>query len=122
MNQIPTSLTTKLLKLSLIINELDLKDYVVFDICLARGLDYYTGLLFEAVLLNKELIGTTIASGGRYNKVIEKFSSKKGINAIGVSFGLERIIHIKKAMDAKISLPVINIYVASVGKGMLVNR
>lgn len=117
-----SDLTTNLIKLSLIIKELGLKDYIEYDICLARGLDYYTGLLFEVVLDDKTLIKTTIASGGRYDKVIEKFSSKKNIPAIGVSFGLERIIYIKKNLKEKVNLPKITVYVASVGKGLFVFR
>lgn len=112
----------KLIRLSSIIKDFELEDVVIFDACLARGLDYYTGLLYEAVIENKTLLKTTIASGGRYDRVIEKFSNKGQTNAIGVSFGLERIIYIKKLLKNIVPLPVSNVYVASVGNGMFMER
>lgn len=63
---------------------------LVFDATLARGLDYYTGIIYEVVLYNKI---KTIVAGGRYNKLLYKRTKngKKYIPAIGVSFGVSRI-------------------------------
>jgi len=68
------------------------KDFV-FSPTLARGLDYYTGIIFEV-----EIEGYTAGSvcgGGRYDKLIGMFS-KQDIPAVGFSFGFDRLI---EAMD-----------------------
>jgi histidyl-tRNA synthetase len=62
------------------------------DLSLARGLDYYTGPIFE--VFAEEGIGS-IAGGGRYDKMIGLFSGKD-ISATGISFGIERIIEVMK--------------------------
>ena len=64
---------------------------VVFDTTLARGLDYYTGLIYEVVCSDTE-IGSVVA-GGRYDKLISKTVKKNKvyIPAIGVSFGVSRL-------------------------------
>ncbi|MEM5811619.1 MAG: histidine--tRNA ligase [Candidatus Aenigmatarchaeota archaeon] len=65
-------------------------DKVKFDISLARGLDYYTGPIFE--ILAEKKIGS-IAGGGRYDKLIGLFTGKD-IPATGISLGLERILEL----------------------------
>lgn len=67
-------------------------DKIVFDFSLARGLDYYTGLIYEAVLTDTDKVGS-IAGGGRYDGLVGMFSSKN-IPAVGVSIGIERIFSI----------------------------
>jgi histidyl-tRNA synthetase len=64
---------------------------VQFDTTLARGLDYYTGLIYEVVFPDTS-IGSVIA-GGRYDKLIFKTKKKSRmyIPAIGVSFGISRL-------------------------------
>lgn len=59
-----------------------------FDITLARGLDYYTGAIFE-VKANDVAMGS-IGGGGRYDNLTEVFGVKN-IPGIGISFGLDRI-------------------------------
>lgn len=59
-----------------------------FDITLARGLDYYTGAIFE-VKANNVAMGS-IGGGGRYDNLTEVFGVKN-IPGIGISFGLDRI-------------------------------
>lgn len=51
-------------------------DKVSFDLSLARGLDYYTGVIYEAVLTDTDRVGS-IAAGGRYDNLVGMFSSKK---------------------------------------------
>jgi histidyl-tRNA synthetase len=67
-------------------------DNILFDFSLARGLDYYTGLIYEAVLTDTDRVGS-IAGGGRYDKLVGMFSGKD-IPAIGVSIGIERVFSI----------------------------
>lgn len=76
---------------------LDCNNNIKFDATLARGLDYYTGLIYEVVLKDNKItddvkIGTIIA-GGRYDKMIYKMkkNSRVYIPAIGVSFGVNRL-------------------------------
>ncbi|SDE29263.1 histidine--tRNA ligase [Riemerella columbipharyngis] len=69
---------------SLGISETDL----VFDITLARGLDYYTGAIFEVKAKDVQI--GSIGGGGRYDNLTEVFGVKN-IPGIGISFGLDRI-------------------------------
>jgi len=62
---------------------------VVFDFTLARGLDYYTGPIFEVVFPNRPEVGS-VAGGGRYDDLVGLFM-RESIPAVGTSFGLERI-------------------------------
>lgn len=62
------------------------------DFSLARGLDYYTGPIFE--VFAEEGIGS-VAGGGRYDKMIGLFSGKD-MPATGISLGIERIIEVMK--------------------------
>ncbi|KDP45604.1 hypothetical protein JCGZ_17211 [Jatropha curcas] len=67
-------------------------DKVVFDLSLARGLDYYTGVIFEAVFKGTTQVGS-IAAGGRYDNLIGMFGTKQ-VPAVGVSLGIERVFTI----------------------------
>ncbi|MFW6238606.1 MAG: ATP phosphoribosyltransferase regulatory subunit [Halanaerobiales bacterium] len=64
-----------------------LADYINFDLGLIRGLNYYTGLVFEGFT---DKLGYTICGGGRYDNLIEKYGGEK-IPAVGFAVGLERI-------------------------------
>ena len=71
---------------------LDVEKYCTFDLSLARGLDYYTGLIYETVLTETDEVGS-ISGGGRFDNLIGMFSGKQ-IPAVGVSIGIERIFNI----------------------------
>jgi histidyl-tRNA synthetase len=64
---------------------------VVLDLAMVRGLDYYTGPIFEV----EEGDYGSIAGGGRYDKIIGKLSGKEA-PAVGISLGIERIIEVLK--------------------------
>ncbi|MCA9859955.1 MAG: histidine--tRNA ligase [Thermomicrobiales bacterium] len=66
-------------------------DKAVLDLTLARGLDYYTGPVFEAKVTEPKV--GSVAGGGRYEGLIGSFGSRS-ISATGVSLGLERIIEV----------------------------
>ena len=68
--------------------KLGIEDELVFNITLARGLDYYTGAIFEVKAQGVEM--GSIGGGGRYNNLTEVFGVKN-IPGIGISFGLDRI-------------------------------
>ncbi len=63
-------------------------EYLLVDPTLARGLDYYTGPVFETV--TPVAVGS-ISGGGRYDGLVGMFSGRQ-VPAVGVSLGLERII------------------------------
>jgi len=73
------------------LKKMDVKNFKI-DLSLARGLDYYTGPIFE--VFAEEGIGS-IAAGGRYDKLISIFSGKE-IPATGISLGVERLIEVMK--------------------------
>lgn len=75
---------------------------ISFDPTLVRGMGYYTGPIFEVSINGYNF---SIAGGGRYDKMIGKFSGQD-VHATGFSIGFERIITIlkdKMSDDAKIS-------------------
>lgn len=67
---------------------------------LARGLDYYTGVIYEAVLTAGQNIGGegpvgSVAGGGRYDGLVGMFDpKKKTVPCVGLSFGIERLFTI----------------------------
>lgn len=68
------------------------KNEVVLDLKVIRGLDYYTGTIFEANLLGlSEPI--SVSAGGRYDNLAENYSNKK-LAGVGVSIGLSRLFDI----------------------------
>ncbi len=73
------------------VHALGIQDRVVMDMSLARGLDYYTGLIFEANYLgpNEEL--GSVSAGGRYDRLIGELSGGHEVPAVGGSIGIERI-------------------------------
>ena len=68
----------------------DSKDFV-FDKTLARGLDYYTGLIFE--LVDNRLKSLSVGGGGRYDNLIGIFAGRD-IPAVGFSFGIDRLVEL----------------------------
>jgi histidyl-tRNA synthetase len=69
---------------------------VKFDITLARGLNYYTGCIFE-VAANDVKIGS-IGGGGRYDDLTGVFGLK-GVSGVGVSFGADRIYDVMEELN-----------------------
>ncbi len=63
---------------------------VVLDASIARGLDYYTGMIYETLLGDLPEIGS-VASGGRYDNLAETFT-KQRLPGIGASLGLDRLL------------------------------
>lgn len=64
---------------------------IKLNISLARGLNYYTSTVFEVYLMDNA-IKSSVAAGGRYDKMIGNFlDSKNEVPAVGISFGLDVI-------------------------------
>ncbi|HRU07457.1 MAG TPA: histidine--tRNA ligase, partial [Candidatus Brocadiia bacterium] len=86
-------------------------DRVQVDLSIARGLDYYTGTVFETFLLGLPGFGS-VMSGGRYDGLISLFIGKD-MPAVGISVGLDRLlaglIELKRVEAPK---SVVEVYVA----------
>lgn len=65
-------------------------DYKI-DLTIARGLDYYTGTVYETTLINNPEIGS-VASGGRYENLAGFYTDKK-LPGVGISIGLTRLFY-----------------------------
>jgi histidyl-tRNA synthetase len=74
-----------------------------FDVKLARGLSYYTGLIFEGKAL--DLPFGSIVGGGRYDNLTSSFGLPN-MSGVGISFGMERIIDV---MDTLKLLPEVDV-------------
>ncbi|XP_058704316.1 histidine--tRNA ligase, cytoplasmic-like isoform X3 [Poecile atricapillus] len=107
---------------------------ISFDLSLARGLDYYTGVIFEAVLLQQEnehveepvSVGS-VAGGGRYDGLVGMFDPKgRKVPCVGVSIGIERIFSILEqrleASGEKLRTTETQVLVATPQKHLLAAR
>ena len=80
------------------INDLGLKTATLkLDVTLARGLNYYTGAIFEVSAPSGVQMGS-IGGGGRYDDLTSIFGLK-GISGVGISFGLDRIALVMEELD-----------------------
>lgn len=114
----------------------NIADKVSFDLSLARGLDYYTGVIFEVVIAlpstkdstkKKEPQVGSIAAGGRYDNLVGKYCGRN-VPCVGILFGVERIYTILNARVAKkkgesVLVQDLDVYVVAVGgDGFLLER
>jgi len=83
------------------------------DLSIARGLDYYTGTVYETTLVGYESLGS-ICSGGRYAELVGIFVGEK-LPGVGISIGLTRLL--KKLLDNNLVKPL----AASPAQVMVVN-
>ena len=77
------------------------------DLTIARGLDYYTGTVYETALLDHPEIGS-ICSGGRYDNLAEYYTDKS-LPGVGISIGLTRLFYVLQEQgmlsDALVTAP-----------------
>ncbi len=94
---------------------LELNNEVEFDPKLARGLDYYTGTIFEVKALDMEM--GSICGGGRYDDLTGVFGLND-VSGVGISFGAERIYDVMEKLDLFPSrmLPAAKIMFVNFGK------
>ena len=81
------------------------------DLSLVRGLDYYTGVVFEVYLGAKVSCG----GGGRYDNLIKTISGKN-IPATGISLGIDRILEVIKQKNIPIKTRNTKVFVANVNE------
>ena len=68
------------------------QDHFALDLTIARGLDYYTGTVYETTMLDHPEIGS-ICSGGRYDNLAEFYTDKQ-LPGVGISIGLTRLFFV----------------------------
>ncbi len=78
------------------LKKLGLKNEIQLDLTLARGLNYYTGAIFEVKALDVQI--GSITGGGRYDNLTGIFGMP-GISGVGISFGVDRIFDVLNALD-----------------------
>jgi histidyl-tRNA synthetase len=76
--------------------KLGLKNQLELDLTLARGLNYYTGAIFEVKALDVEI--GSISGGGRYDNLTGIFGLP-GVSGVGISFGADRIYDVLNQLD-----------------------
>ena len=74
-----------------------LNNGIELDLTLARGLNYYTGAIFEVKALDVEI--GSITGGGRYDNLTGIFGLP-GVSGVGISFGVDRIFDVLNALNA----------------------
>ncbi|QLL31550.1 hypothetical protein HG536_0B04140 [Torulaspora globosa] len=127
------------------VEALGIDSFISFDLSLARGLDYYTGLIYEVVTeasappknasdLKKKAkadedasayVGVgSIAAGGRYDKLVSMFVEASGkkpveIPCVGISFGVERIFSLikQRTISASLKPTATQVFVMAFGGG-----
>lgn len=78
------------------LENLGLKNAVELDLTLARGLNYYTGCIFEVKALDVQI--GSITGGGRYDNLTGIFGMP-GLSGVGISFGADRIFDVLNQLD-----------------------
>lgn len=109
------------------LDAMDKLKFFSFDLSLARGLDYYTGVIYEAVCMNGNTQVGSIGGGGRYDTLVSMFQEAGKVTpCVGVSVGIERVFTLMeerlRAEQGSIKQPNVNVLVASVGDGMMKER
>ena len=78
------------------LNGLNIKSEIELDLTLARGLNYYTGAIFEVKALDVQI--GSISGGGRYDNLTGVFGMP-GVSGVGISFGADRIFDVLNQLD-----------------------
>ncbi|EGJ70950.1 Histidyl-tRNA synthetase [Bacteroides coprosuis DSM 18011] len=78
------------------LSTLELKNEIELDLTLARGLNYYTGAIFEVKALDVEI--GSITGGGRYDNLTGVFGLKD-VSGVGISFGADRIYDVLNQLE-----------------------
>ena len=79
-----------------LLEKVDCRLNIELDLCLARGLNYYTGAIFEVKALDAQI--GSITGGGRYDNLTGIFGLP-GVSGVGISFGADRIYDVLTELD-----------------------
>lgn len=96
-----------------LIKQYGLSGEVKIDLSLARGLDYYTGFVWEFIVYEEGKRMPSIAGGGRYDNLISLYS-KSSMPAVGSSIGINRILELFKSKTPKKSY--VKAFIAQIGE------
>lgn len=108
----------ELVMMAEIFDEATVSDKIVFDMSLVRGLDYYTGPVFEGRYLGKPKVGS-ILGGGRYDHLIERFGGPS-TPATGISLGIGRMIDVVLARGLpENQIPRLDVFIAPIKPPMI---
>lgn len=77
---------------------------IIVNLSLGRGVNYYTGLVFEIHAQDDEGYDTQLCGGGRYDRLIRMVGGSRDVNACGFAFGVDRLL----ALLPKNELPLVN--------------
>jgi histidyl-tRNA synthetase len=91
---------------------------VEFNPALARGLNYYTGSVFE-VFTKDSKVTSSLLGGGRYDNLIGKYAGNKEFPAVGVAFGLEPIMDVMKEKGIEEKKTTAQVYVVPISEGKI---
>jgi histidyl-tRNA synthetase len=92
-----------------------IKEICRFSPCLARGLEIYTGTVFEIFLIDGS-ISSSLSGGGRYDKIIGAFlDNGREYPAVGITFGLDVIYAALEAKVIKRDTPPVKVYIIPMG-------
>ena len=94
----------------------NLKGQVEFDAKIARGLDYYTGTVFETVLPDKLEFGS-ICSGGRYDGLLSQFSDQS-LPSVGASIGIDRLYDALEEMNLLLKAKVADVLILNLDENL----
>jgi len=72
-------------------------EYFKIDLSIARGLDYYTGTVYETYMTDHPDVGS-ICSGGRYDNLAEYFTDRK-LPGVGIAIGLTRLFYVLQEQE-----------------------
>jgi len=103
-------------------------NFISFDLSLARGLDYYTGVIYEAVCMNGNTQVGSIGGGGRYDNLVSMFQEAGKVTpCVGVSVGIERVFtlmeeRLRQEQGGSIKQPNVDVLIASAGENLLPQR
>jgi histidyl-tRNA synthetase len=89
--------TARIRRIQELIEEADLSGHFRMDPSITRGLDYYTGIVYETTLTAAPQVGS-VCSGGRYNDLASLYA-KETIPGVGASIGLDRLLSVLEETD-----------------------
>jgi len=102
------------------VDELTMQENLVLDPSITRGLDYYTGIVFETYLENLPSLGS-VCSGGRYDNLTGLFT-RNTVSGVGASIGLDRLMTGLEELDSlNLTASNTDILILSLDEGLLVH-
>jgi len=117
-SEIGTEGVEELIFMAQIFDEVGVLSLIEFDMSLARGLDYYTGPVFEGRYVGTKDLGS-IFGGGRYDHLIEKFGGQQTA-ATGIALGIGRLVDVLLSIgDMDEIVTDLQVFIAPLKKSMV---